>query len=482
MNREFLINILFLVAINLLIKPFYIFGIDRTVQNTVGSDQYGLYFALFSLAIIFQVVNDLGIQNYNSRTIAQHPQLLAKYYPRLFGLKIALSGVYLLVIFGVAAVWGYSWDIWPILLFLTLTQILSSFVFYLRSNIAGIGWYRTDSMLSALDRLLLIFMVGYLLWGRPGGKPFQIEWFVYAQTVSMFLTALVAFAVLSGRLPTWRPKFEPRFWGSLIRRSFPYALVVLLMFLYTRIDGVMLERLLTDGRLEAGIYASAYRLLDASNMFGFLAAGLLLPMFSKILKAKIPVGSLVHLSFQWILVGAISLSVAVIGFQEEIVYALYREATPYWGQVLALLMVAFVAVSGSYIYGTLLTANGSLWRMNRVFAISILLNIGLNTWWIPEYKAYGAALATVITQFFVLIAQIWIARSELSVRPGRRQLLLLLLFVSLLLGLVWGWQQWVRGPWYLGFLGLLLAGPLFAMALRLIRLQEVLAVVRDKRS
>ena len=33
MNREFLLNILFLVLINLLIKPFFIFGIDLTVQN-----------------------------------------------------------------------------------------------------------------------------------------------------------------------------------------------------------------------------------------------------------------------------------------------------------------------------------------------------------------------------------------------------------------------------------------------------------------
>ena len=41
MNREFILNILLLVFINLLIKPFFIFGIDLTVQNRVGED-YGL--------------------------------------------------------------------------------------------------------------------------------------------------------------------------------------------------------------------------------------------------------------------------------------------------------------------------------------------------------------------------------------------------------------------------------------------------------
>ncbi|MEZ4982584.1 MAG: hypothetical protein R2769_13575 [Saprospiraceae bacterium] len=44
MQREFNLNIIMLVAINLLIKPFFIFGIDRTVQNVVGTSEYGMYF------------------------------------------------------------------------------------------------------------------------------------------------------------------------------------------------------------------------------------------------------------------------------------------------------------------------------------------------------------------------------------------------------------------------------------------------------
>jgi hypothetical protein len=64
MNREFLINTLFLVVINVIIKPFYIFGIDRAVQNRVGEVNYGIYFALFSFTFLFQIINDFGIQNF----------------------------------------------------------------------------------------------------------------------------------------------------------------------------------------------------------------------------------------------------------------------------------------------------------------------------------------------------------------------------------------------------------------------------------
>ncbi|MBK8195245.1 MAG: hypothetical protein IPK76_19270 [Lewinellaceae bacterium] len=82
-------------------------------------------------------------------------------------------------------------------------------------------------------------------------------------------------------------------------RSYPYALVVLLMFAYTRLDGVLLERLLPGGKTHAEVYAGAYRLLDACNMLGFMFASLLLRVFARLVKDPPHTGvrSLASLSF-----------------------------------------------------------------------------------------------------------------------------------------------------------------------------------------
>ena len=53
MQRKFLTNLLFLIFVNVLIKPFYIFGIDRTVQVTVGTADYGLYAVLYNFSILY---------------------------------------------------------------------------------------------------------------------------------------------------------------------------------------------------------------------------------------------------------------------------------------------------------------------------------------------------------------------------------------------------------------------------------------------
>ncbi|MEM8908711.1 MAG: oligosaccharide flippase family protein, partial [Bacteroidota bacterium] len=334
MNREFFINISFLIAINLLIKPFYIFGIDRVVQNTVGKEMYGIYFALFNFTYLLQIINDFGIQNYNNRNIAQHQQLLDKYFPNILVLKFFLGIAYLAVVFGVAWLLGYEIDYYPLMLVIAINQMLVALLFYLRSNISGLALYRTDSMISALDKLLMIVICGYLLWWSPWRTEFKIEWFIYAQTITLSISMLVAFSVVYPRLKRFRLRIKPVFLLLILKESYPYALVIFLMTLYTRIDAVMIERLLPDGPSETGIYASAYRLLDAVNMIGFLFAGLLLPMFSRMIKTGESVEELLRFSFQLIWTGAIALSLNVFFFQVEIMELLYLEATPYWGQVL----------------------------------------------------------------------------------------------------------------------------------------------------
>ena len=187
----------------------------------------------------------------------------------------------------------------------------------------------------------------------------------------------------------------------MIRKSAPFALVLLLMTLYTRMDGVMIERLLADGKAQAGIYAASYRVLDAFNMLGLLFAGLLLPMFSKILNRHDALVNLISTSFG--LLSTISIGVSVICwfYADYIVSTLYINTSEEWSLVFQYLMVTFVAVSWSYIFGTLLTARHSMRTMNSIFLMGLCINLFLNLLLIPPYKALGATWATLVTQFAV---------------------------------------------------------------------------------
>jgi len=78
-QNDFVFNIFFLLFLNLLIKPFWVLGIDVGVQNRVGAEQYGLYFAVFNFTFLFNTILDMGITNFNNRNIARHNHLLQKH-------------------------------------------------------------------------------------------------------------------------------------------------------------------------------------------------------------------------------------------------------------------------------------------------------------------------------------------------------------------------------------------------------------------
>ena len=56
MQKKFISNLILLALLNLVIKPVAIFGIDVTVQNRVGSEDYGLYFSLLNFTYLFNIL------------------------------------------------------------------------------------------------------------------------------------------------------------------------------------------------------------------------------------------------------------------------------------------------------------------------------------------------------------------------------------------------------------------------------------------
>ncbi len=480
MKREFLLNILFLLSINLLIKPFYIFGIDRTIQNRVGLEDYGLYATLFSFTFLLQIINDFGLQNFNNRNIAQHRQLLPKYFPNMLVLKLGLGFTYAILTIIIAIIIGYGSRQFHLLFFFIFNQILASAVLFFRSNISGLGLYRTDSLLTVLDRLLLIIICSFLLFSNFINTPFQIEWFVYAQTGSLLTTTLIAGSLVFNKLPYFQLTFNPAFLWLILKKSYPFALAIFLMTVYTRIDFVMIERMLPNGEKEAGIYASAYRLLDAVNVLGLLFAGLLLPMAARLLKTKQSIRPLLRFTLQMLLCGAITLTVATCFFRTEIMYLLYEDASIYSANILGVLMGTFIIVSGGYIYSTLLTANNSLTKMNRIFALSVALNIIFNALLIPSYGALGAAYTTFFTQGFALISQIFIAKKAFQLKADFYLISQFLLLTALLTLVGLSLTTYTELPWLISFALILITGIGLGFLLGLLKIMQFLELLKEK--
>lgn len=477
MNREFLFNLLLLVFINLLIKPAFIFGIDLGVQNRAG-EQYGLYFALLNLTYLFQIVSDFGIQSFNNRHISQHPQLLPKYFPNLLAVKWMLALMYVVLTMAMAVfMLGYERETLPLLFVLLVNQILVQLILFLRSNISGLGYYRLDSLLSSLDKFLMLFTCGVLLWS--GWFHFSLLNFALAQTTALLATVIWVFLLLQGKAsfplkPTWAKNWRAGwpFVLLMLRQSYPYALVVLLMYAYTRLDAVVLERM--AGSAHADVYASAFRLLEACNMLGYLFASLLLPMFSKLLKSGAAIRPLTSLSFRLIWAGSVALAAAIFFAREDLLrFMMPQRANEYRFDVLGILIWAFVPVSITYIFSTLLTARERLMQMNHFFLVGIAIDLGLNLILIPEWGARGAAVAALTTQCFVAASMVWLCLREFRFKSSGWGTAQVAGFAVWTLLSDWLLFEGTAMSWPVQFSLALLAGAIGVFLFRLVGIEEL---------
>lgn len=278
-ERSFYSNLFFSLGLNLLVKPAAIFLIDAAVQNEVGS-AYGLYFAIFNLSLIFSILFDFGINNLSTKEAAQNLEAAKLQFASIFTFRIALMLFYLIGLFCCNLYLHLSSIEYELILLLGLNQFFIANIAYFRSFFAGLQWFRLDALFSVLDRMMLICSMGYLIYLYPDGfKLVHIESYALMQFGSYALTFIIAgFTIfLKVKPPLVMPKTA--IVKSKVKQAFPYALLIVLMTLYTRIDGIILKYL--AGVEEASYYAQAYRLIDALYMFAMVFAGLLFPIDRK---------------------------------------------------------------------------------------------------------------------------------------------------------------------------------------------------------
>ena len=423
MQKRFFSSLALSLSLNLLIKPISVLVIDAGVQRVLGNEVYGQYFVLLTLTLVFNIFLDLGINNFTTRYIAQDESQLNQHVSRVFYLRIILFLCYATSVFGTARLINIAPSQYMLLSLLVLNQFLIQSIAFIRSLFSGLHLFKTDTFISVLDRALLILIMGSgLLFSIPS---ITINNFVLAQTACYFVTFLLASWLIRNQIKSIIPVFDAVYIINILKRSAPYALLVLLMLLYNRSDVVLLKQIAKDGNYQAGIYAQGYRLLDAFYMLGMIFAGLLFPVFSRMIHQRShQLSELVQVSGKLLIGGAIGIMFVSMYNGPFLLQFIYGDKVD--GQsitVFVYLMIAFMAMSFNFIFGTLLTAGGFLRALNLSALVGVLVSVCFNIFLIPLYGAVGCAIAALITQVVVSFILVLISAKKLRIYFSVKSLL-----------------------------------------------------------
>ncbi len=437
-QRRFVGNLILLQSLNWLIKPLWIFWVDRMAQIQLGDVWYGQYFVIFSFGLLFNILLDFGLNNYVAAKVGAsgNPHEVKS----LLRLRLGLSFLYATIVMGLG-LWQ-QFDPW-LLTLAAGNQILAGFVLFYRSILQGRHHFKTDSIISVTDRLVAILVCAFLLFGSGFNGYQGVLVFLGAQTLG-YLFALLLSAWLSFRNAPAAETHDAMGFGDLWKQTQWFALLAFAMSFFTRIDALFIKNLSAGGYAEAGLYAQSFRLLDAALIFSALISSMLLPMFSNMAAKKESAAALIWTNFRIVMLAAIPSAVCALFFGKDILQLLYKDTyanaaeLAKSAEIFTPLILSFIPMSLIHIYGTWLTAHKKV-QFLAISALGLLLFNALgNYFFVPQYGALGAAWVCLITQGIFAAACIGKSLSEkafqFSVQRSIR--FLILLFFMLCAGFV----------------------------------------------
>jgi len=419
-HSKFYSSLLLLIILNAIIKPFWIFGIDRQVQNITGVAEYGTYFSLLNLSIVFGFLLDWGLTNFINRELAAKKTELQQQLGSLLLLKILFAVLYTVVVIAVALLSGVKR--WDILAGVIAIQFLTFLFLFLRNIITANQWFRTDALLSVLDKSLMILLAGGFIFSPAIFGSVSIDKFLLAQIISTSLAIIIVIVILYSNKITFKKPGLNFFTRSVIYSVLPFALTVFLMSVHVRADGFLLERIHPDGPHEAGIYAAAYRLLDASNMVGYLIASFFMPFIARRWSENQALGKTILQTRHLQLMFAVTIAAIVIMLAPWLQKILYHRDDAYNIKVLRWCLPALIGYSFVQVYGTVMTATGNIVAFCYLNLTAVFINIILNLFLIPLYGAFGCCISALCSQAFLAVATMLFVNGKLKIASDARSL------------------------------------------------------------
>lgn len=396
-------NTTFLVLSEIFIKAigfFYFIFLARSLSL----DLFGRYNLITSVVTIFSFLPDMGIGLVVVREIAKKTYDTASLLGNTLLLSSIMSLVTILIVITFGLLAGFSKEVVFLLIVSSLTllfsQIRSIPLFYF-DGIERMGY---SAILKALNSLSFVVFgtLGFILgFGLAG----IITGFLIGSVISSLLTWIV-FLAKKNKINL---KFDKRIARHLVLGGLPLGIAAFSALIYSNIDSVILERLLSEKAL--GIYSSANKfgptLIQLLNV-PFVVA--VYPALSRLSKEKPErFRKAILKSFVAVLLWSVPASIGVALFA-GIIPIIFGERYNQGIPVLRVLIfiVPFASLS-ALLYKVLIVINKQNWYL-IVSILGVLVNIALNLILIPKISIMGAAVAGVTTQAILFITYFFLVR------------------------------------------------------------------------
>lgn len=377
------------------------FFVGAMVARYLGPDRYGVLNYVLSFVTIMAFLANFGIDNILPRDMIKHPDLKNDIINTAFSLKL-IGGVLVVILTSIFSVFVVKNDGYTSMLifiysiqivFLSLSVAESYFITYVKNKYVFIGQFISTVAVSTL-KLFLIF------------TGFGTGWFIVSLLFEVLVYSLVLLVIFRKSGLTLRLKLKMGLAKEMFADSWPFVLNSAFAIIYTRIDQVMIGKMLNDHLL--GIYAAGVK---PSEVWYFIPALICSSIFPAVMNAKISDEKTYKDRTKKLFYLIIGLSVAVALFEfvfaKFIVIFLFGAAYMEAVSIVRVYTWAGVAVSILIVIQQYLTIENRTVIIMVSSLVGAAANVILNLIWIPKYGIIGSAYATLLS-YSIIPVIVWI--------------------------------------------------------------------------
>jgi len=377
--------------------------------RVLGAEEYGKFAFALAFIYLFVVFFDFGLSPIITREFAREKEKKEDFYS-IISLKALLAlGTLVLVLLG-SFLTVPEKDIQSMIFILSLFLIANSFWGMFNSFFHARQKMEYEALFDTLQVLMIFGLGFFILFKHPSSENLSYAYFLSALVTLIFVSIFFHFKIFPLKI-----NFNLSVWKKFLTMSWPLAFIGLFGVIYGYIDSVMLGYWKMFA--EVGWYNAAQRIVMAGLIpMGFIGASFYpaLSRFSKESKEKFQKAWDSELEIMILL--AFPLMVGGMVLAPQIIHAFYSfEFTP---SVLTL-QILILTAGPIFLYRPFYDAMIVLNQQRKTFWVTVagaVVNVALNLILIPKYSLYGAAAATVITNFLILAIIVYFTKKFTFIR------------------------------------------------------------------
>ena len=365
------------------------------ITRYLGTEGFGKYTTIITYLSFFAVFADFGLTLITVQLISDKKRNEKKILNNLFAFRFVSILTLLLIAPLVSFLFPYESDIR-----LGMLIALFSFVFpALNQIIVGLLQKKLSMEKDAISENIgrISLLIGVII----------VKELNYGLNGILFITSLSAgFNFLSHYLFSLKYaviKFEWDFslWKSIIKKSWPLALTIVLNLIYLKADTLILSIFKSEN--EVGLYGATYKIIDVLTTIPYMFAGIILPIITTawIEKNKEYFKKVLQKSYDFMFMSFIPLVIGTQFVAKELMVLIAGKDFVLSGSILKILIFSLAAIFIGTIFSHAVIALDKQKKMIGFYIFTSISALAAYLYFVPKFSYYGAAAVTIYSEILI---------------------------------------------------------------------------------